>query len=331
VSSRFVCGRRPFPRTRAGVLAVVAAAALATPAAASAHPRTPAVALDARLRLTSVPSGVRAHVIDGDRELRLTLVAPARLVVLGLLGEPFLRFGSDGVWVNRASPSAAADRLVPQAGSGWERVASSRSFAWHDHRLAPPGGLRGGETAAWSLPVRVDGRPALLRGTFVCAAPPASLLWLAVLLAGVAASVLAARRWKQSRPLVAGLLAAVASLASLAATAGFAGADPLSRRPLELACTALLALAALAALFRWTGEVRAWVAMLVGAVAVALSLGYVSVFWHGVVISTLPATLVRVFVALGVCCGFGAAVFGLLGSADEQSPRRTSRLAGAAR
>ena len=58
------------------------------------------------------------------------------VVVLGDLREPMLRIDRTGAWANRASVTAAAEKLV-QPGPGWKRVGGS-SFAWHDHRLAPP-------------------------------------------------------------------------------------------------------------------------------------------------------------------------------------------------
>ena len=81
-------------------------AALALPATAAAHNRGPAVALDYRLRVDEVARGVSARVLDGDRSLRLAVAGGVRVVVLGYLGEPVLRFDVRGV-VIASHPFAA--------------------------------------------------------------------------------------------------------------------------------------------------------------------------------------------------------------------------------
>ena len=108
---------------RFAALSIVVVTCLVAPGHAAAHSRSPAVALDYRLELSRAAlPGVHAHVVDGDRSLRVRVEPPHRLLVLGLLGEPFLRFGPNGVWVNRASPSADADRLA-RRGTGWVQLA----------------------------------------------------------------------------------------------------------------------------------------------------------------------------------------------------------------
>ena len=321
-----LCGAPP---RRAHALAplIVAIAVLAGPGAAAAHPRAAAVALDTRLRLfaTAIP-GVEATVIDGDRELRLDVRASMRLVVPGLLGEPFLRFDRQGVWLNASSPTAAADRLVSTAdrAAGWRHVARGHVFTWHDHRLAPPP-LAAGRTASWSLPVLVDGRRARLAGEFVRAPKPQLWPWLAG--AGVAASALwaAGRRRRSLRLPLATASAAVAALAALAASAGFATGDQITRlgRWLDLAAAAVLALAALGVLRIGDLSTRAWVATIVGVIAAAFVLGSLGVFRHGFVISSLPATLARLAVCTALVCGIAAAVLGI--AAAETPTRQAGR------
>jgi hypothetical protein len=127
---------------RAVVVAAPVVCALMTPPAAGAHSRGRTIALDFRLRLIAsgetVP-GVQAQVVDGDREMRLTVDPRRRVVVRGLLGEPVLSFSPSGVWANRRSPTAEADRIVPPAGGGahWTQLTHGHSYRWHDHRLSP--------------------------------------------------------------------------------------------------------------------------------------------------------------------------------------------------
>ena len=115
---------------RVVALSIVVVACLAVASPAAAHSRAPTVALDYRLTLaaTSLP-GVDADVIDGDRSLRLRVDPPHTLLVRGLLGEPVLRFEPSGVWVNRASPTAAVDRITPSSPSlTWRRGTRRRAL-----------------------------------------------------------------------------------------------------------------------------------------------------------------------------------------------------------
>ena len=163
---------------RFAALSIVVIACLAVASPAAAHSRAPTVALDYRVELDRLTlPGVHADVVDGDRALRVRVDAPHRLLVRGLLGEPLLRFASSGVWVNSASPTAAADRLATR-GSGWLRVTRTNAFLWHDHRLTPPPALRAGASAAWSLPVELDGRSTALRGTFTRVGAPPLWPWI---------------------------------------------------------------------------------------------------------------------------------------------------------
>ena len=114
--------------------------------------------LDYQLRLRpaarAIP-GVHVRVLDGDRSLELSVATDRRVVVHGSLDEPMLRIDRQGVWVNVASPTAAADRLVPRAGSGWVRVSGGRTVAWHDHRLSPPPARRPGPAGPFAIPISV--------------------------------------------------------------------------------------------------------------------------------------------------------------------------------
>ena len=102
------------------VAPLLACVSLVVPASASAHARSATVALDYRLVLdasTKGLAGVSVAILDGDRDLRLR-VHGTTLVVRGDLGEPMLRLAPSGTWVNRASVTAAAERLTT-AGHGW--------------------------------------------------------------------------------------------------------------------------------------------------------------------------------------------------------------------
>jgi hypothetical protein len=306
---------------RFAALSIVVVACLAAPGRAAAHSRAPTIALDYRLELTQpAPAGVHADVVDGDRALRLRVDPPHRVVVRGLLGEPVLRFGAEGVWANRASPTADTDKLV-RRGSGWQRLTSGHTLTWHDHRLAPPAGLRAGASAPWRLAMTLDGRPVALTGTFKRVARPPLWPWLASAAAIVAALVLAARFVQRSA--LAVVLAGLAALAALAAGTAFATADAIARRSdwIEVGSAALLALLAALALALGDRSVRVWAAMVVGVVAAALGLGSLSVLWHGVVISSLPASLARLATVVAFVGGAGAVVLAVLAPTSRGARR----------
>ena len=299
---------------RFAALPIVVLACLAAASPAAAHSRAPMVALDYRLEFSHVSlPGVHAAVVDGDRALQVRVDPPHRLVVLGLLGEPLLRFGPSGVWVNRASPSADADRLA-QRGSGWLRLTEGHRLLWHDHRLAPPKSLRAGSTAPWSLPVTLDSRRTELAGTFARLQRPPLWPWLAGGLLAVAALAAFARATPRRRAETAAALAGVAAAAALAASAAFATGDVIARRAqwIEVGSAGLLAALAAAALLLGDRSLRTWAAMVVGVVAAALGLGSLSVFWHGVVISSLPASLARLATAVAFLGGSAAVVLAVL-------------------
>jgi hypothetical protein len=299
---------------RFAALPIVVVACLASAGPANAHSRAPTVALDYRLELAgALPAGVRAEVVDGDRALRLEVAPPHRLVVRGLLDEPVLRFGAGGVWANRASPTARTDALVAR-GTGWVRLNETPSLLWHDHRLSPPQGLDTGATARWSLPVVADGRETRLTGTFTRVGRPRLWPWLAAGLAVAVALAAFARRAPRRRAELAAGVAGLAAVGALAATTAYATGDAIARGAqwLEVGSSAVLAVVAAGALVLGDRSLRTWSAMIVGVVAAALGLGSLSVFWHGVVVSSLPADAARLATAVAFLGGAAAVVLALL-------------------
>jgi hypothetical protein len=89
---------------------------------------------------------------------------------------------------------------------------------------------------------------------------------------------------------------------------GFATGDRLSRSSqwVGLGYALVLAVGAVASLAFAGRSVRTWLAMLIGVNVVVLNMQAVSVFLHGVVISSLPATPTRLLTAIGIACGLGA-------------------------
>ena len=201
---------------RVALVTLAAVAGLAAPAQASAHGRGPTVAIDYRLHVTAVPAGVHVRILDGDRALEARVDRGSTLLVTGLLREPMLRIDG-GVWANRASPTAHADRVVTDAGAqtGWVRLSGARSYAWHDHRLTPAG-ARG----RFAIGVQVNGRPSEIAG---------SALGLAAGTAALVTSIAFAVRDRPGGGV--GWLQIAASAAVALALAGGAAAAALSLAP----------------------------------------------------------------------------------------------------
>jgi hypothetical protein len=305
------------------VLLAAMAAGLCLPSAAQAHSGSAVVALDYRTTIAALAPalhGIEASVQDGDRKLRLSVDSRRTVVVLGDAGEPFLRFSSHGVAVNERSQTALAARLTPNSGRltldpqarpGWRTIASRPTFAWHDHRLAPP--LPAGtQTRSWSIRLVVDGTKQRLGGEFRRVERPALWPWLLGAAAIVGAAVVVAVAWKPLERTAAVAWAVVAGAAALVTVTSFAfgGAYGQRTRYLELVSALVLALAGAACLV-FVRKSRAAIAGILGALAVVAGLGAIGVFFHGVVISALPAPAVRTAALVALCGGAAAVLLSL--------------------
>jgi hypothetical protein len=310
---------------RSRLLLGASLAALALPGSAIAHGRNPVLAIDYRLALarqTLALPGVRVGLVDGDRALRVSVAPGIDLLVRGELGEPLLRIDRRGVFVDASSPTATSDGLVSPRLRGWVRVCGGDSVVWHDHRLVPPPRATPGADGGFTIPVLLDGRPASIAGSFYRVGRPPLLPWLLAAGALAAAIALTARRLGGALTVALGLaggLAALAAVASFAAPVGGAGAW------LEFAAALALGAVLAALLLRRHGRARARVAGVVGGLAAVVSLGALSVFRHGVVVSALPAPLTRLACGLALECGLAAAALSLLGARAGAGSLRTAR------
>jgi hypothetical protein len=303
------------------VLLPLVVAALAAPGQAAAHGRSATVALDYRLELdssTRALPGVHVQILDGDRDLEVKVARGVDLLVRGALGEALLRVDATGVWVNASSPTATSDKLVSSSKRGWVHVSGSSSIAWHDHRLAPPPTGKVGLAGRFSVPIEVNGRRTQIAGTFVRVPRPATWPWPAGAAAFAAAVAVAVRR-RELRSLLTVGLGAAAGLAALAEVTTFAVRDTPSGGVAWLQIgTAVVVGAILGALLvRLGGRARAHAAGVVGAIAAAVSLTSLPVFWHGVVISALTPDLARVVAETAIVSGVAAAALSFLPDFDE--------------
>ena len=294
------------------VAPLLACVSLVVPASASAHARSATVALDYRLVLDGSSkrlAGVSVAILDGDRDLRLR-VHGTTVVVRGDLGEPMLRVAPSGTFANRSSVTAVAERLTT-SGHGWVRIASGSSFTWHEHRLGPPpyDGSRLGSVARFTIPATVGGKPVTIGGSFVRYGRPSLWPWLLGAAALAAGAMVVVRRWPGLRSELATGLGAVAGLAALAGLAAFDAADAPNGRVawLQIALAVALAAVVYVALVRLRGVRRAHLGGIIGVAAGAVSIGSLSVFRHGVVISLLPGTASRALCVVALAGGAAAA------------------------
>jgi hypothetical protein len=285
---------------------------------ASAHAGLTAPAATSYLaRISQTPRGLEAKVVDGDQRLWIRVSPGVVAVVLGLRGEPYLRFSSRGVevntrsatyYLNRARPVIVPPSLTRSAPPAWKRVTSGRSTSWHEDRLHalalaahPPGNSRVGR---WLVPVIVDGRRTAITGGLWHAARP-SLLWLWPLVL-VLACVPALLRLRD-----AGLdghatlgLAVLALASATAARLGreLYGRPTVSAWQLVLAggsCLVAVALLVLVLRRDW----RSVAAGAIGIVAVYQGLALLGVLRNGFVLAAIPAWAERASAVASLASG----------------------------
>jgi hypothetical protein len=324
-----------------GALAVFLTAA----PTASAHFKSGVPSTDYEARIASlVPPepGVRARTLDGDLRLELSVPPPRVVVVVGLLGEPFLRFSPAGVEANLASPTAtsmgvvSASQAVRTPAVDWHRVSDGHTFAWHEHRLRPVSLVRsapagGRAVASWSIPLIVDGRPARLTGSEWYAPPPPMWPWLLAGAVLLAAAVIATRRLsRRDQRRLAGTLLPIAVGALLAAWFGtiFVGRAEVLTTAFALVFAGTTALLLYAAVTAARGRAQLAVMALIGAVGAAFATPEIAVFQHGFVLAVLPDVVERVAVATAVVAGLMTAIVGAPAVGDLlgiEAPRHVPR------
>jgi hypothetical protein len=307
------------------LLVLVLAVSLAAAAPAAAHFKSGPLSTDFEARVGSFhtdASGLGARVLDGDQRLELRVAPPRVVVVVGLEGEPFLRFSPAGVEANLASPTATSARVIKTTDAVsssrvvWRRVSRGHVLAWHEGRLRPmpivhDPSTRPREVASWSIPLFVDGRRTNLVGTEWYAAGPSVWPWLvagALLIAGAGLGTrLLSRRMQR---LVASVLLPVAVAALLAGWFGIflAGRVTWLAVLIVIMGAGVSALFLLASIAASSGVAQLGVIALIGAFTATFALPEIPVFGHGFVLSALPAVGARLVVATAVVGGMVTAI-----------------------
>ena len=303
---------------RLGAVALaVMVVSLARPSAALAHIATGDLSTTFKATVSGFQPpapGLRARVLGGDIKLQLSAPASDRVIVLGLVGEPFVRFDASGVWVNLGSPTAATAGMVSagQAVTGrvvWHLVSSGHTLAWHENRLRPTTIVAGGGTrpvGRWSVPMVVNGRRATLTGVEWWGPPPSLWPWIAAGLAALAAAALAARYVSQQtvrRVALALVLPVVVAL--VVGWAGIFLVDQVTALGLAVSAVAVVVTALFAgfAVAAASGPAQTCVAGVVGATAATFAIPQLTIFAHAFVRSALPATPARLMMWIAVVGG----------------------------
>jgi hypothetical protein len=325
-----------FRRTALLLAAMSACASVGAirPDAAVAHVSPGLISSSFEARVSGISpraTGIGATVLDGDQRLRLTVAPGNGVVVLGIIGEPFLRFGPGGVFAWSRSPTAGNAKVVDASQAAgpphWIRVSTGDSFAWHENRLRPvlhPG--HSGAVGRWRIPLMVDGRRSVLRGTEWYGTPPPRLPWAIGALVLVAA-VGAAGALRPGRR-IDGIGSAAAVAAATAWCAGWIGVLLYQRTTavwlgVSVAYAVSVALLVAAALAEPDARrPRLLIAGAIGLLAATFSLPEIGVFERAFVLSALPADLARACVIIGLGAGAGAAVFAALAVRREASAAR---------
>ncbi|HVS85324.1 MAG TPA: hypothetical protein VHD91_06815 [Gaiellaceae bacterium] len=325
-------------------LGLLAAAALPGRAQAHAGLTAPAATSDLAT-ITHTPAGLDAKVVDGDQRLWLSVPPGTTVLVLGLQGEPYLRYSPAGIEVNTHSTTYYLNRARPlappslgaAATPSWKTISHGRSTSWHEDRLhalaLAAGSSRIGTLGTWSVPLVVDGRRTSIGGRLDHAAAP-SLLWLwpLVLAAALAPALMRLRDARLERE-AGWLLVGLALGASTAARLGreLYGRPTLSSGQLALATLTVAVAVSLAVLFA-RREWRVVAAGAIGVLAAYQGLALLATLRRPFVLAALPAWAERT--ATIVALSAGAALFwavlsgGLSGPADERARIEVARSGG---
>jgi hypothetical protein len=337
-AAEFRPGRRP-RRALPAVLAVLLLTFALAPASAFADGPTTPIATSYIARLTHVPAGLDAKVVDGDLQMWLKVPPTKTVIVLDYLGAPWVRFDRAGVDVNQNSemyylsqtpvPETVPAGLSRTTPPHWDHVSGGHSFLWHDGRLhalttvaiAPGTSFVG----PWQVRVLVNGQPTVISGSVFYDGGP-SIVWfwpIVVLLACVLAA------WRVRRPAIDLRLARTLALVLLAAFAlGGAGRE-LHGQP-TVTAGQLLVLAAMLAfvaycLWRVLSGRTGYFLLFVIAFAALWSGGIMlPTLLHGYVLLAIPAFLARATTVVLLGGGLGLILVSLR-VVDQTSAARPRR------
>jgi hypothetical protein len=316
----------PLGRTLAALLVI--GLVLAPPASAHGDDMSVPAATDYVSRITGFSSavdGLSARMVDATTGVELRNDSQVDVVVLGYQGEPYLRIGPTGSYVNSRSPTPAMNDPMgvapPTTAAGgptepvWRKKDSQPVTRWHDHRThwmgseAPPSGDQSEPRLvipSWTLPLAQGDNHFELTGQVVWMPPPSAVPFvvLALVVAGLIGALAVADEILSL--LVLGGLTAVVGIVECVAVVG----APEASGSVQLVVFGPVALAAIGAgiWFLQQDDRRSGRLLIVSAaVVVGVLAGVVKTSYLGAVElpTALPAWLARtdVAVAMGVLLG----------------------------
>ena len=322
-------------RLTAIVTTVVALVMLtATPAGAHGTSGPPAENFRSVLRgIQPTTAGITVGLGPDREQVELRVSGPERVTVLGYRGEPYLRVDARGVFENRASPAVTLNRTriasattteSPHRDPRWHKISERPVARWHDHRShwmggAIPGFVRRAPDEShvittWQIPIRVDGRRALINGAIEWTPPPSAWPWWG--LAGMlAVGLFVATRARVARLMLGAAVTVMASTEALHVWSSwtFSSGSTTGRigEALPSIGAILVSVMALIWLFR-RGVWSATPALILAGLFVFVSGGLADLptLSHAYVPSRLPPDAARALVALALGLGLGTAVAG---------------------
>jgi hypothetical protein len=202
--------------------AVGLAAALLAPAG-QAHFGTGKLGYRSTIQAIEPPMrGLELKVLFGDDQVQLENRTGKTIVIKGYGGEPYLRFGKDGIAINVNSPAGYVNQdrygeaTVPESATvdarpKWENLAGGNQWAWHDHRIhymsrIPPKPIqeeprKPHHVFDWKVPATQDGKPFFIAGSLDYTPPPEEAsfpvgltILIAIVIAALAAGLVVLRR-----------------------------------------------------------------------------------------------------------------------------------------
>jgi hypothetical protein len=179
---------------RALVVAAAALTAVLVAPGAEAHYGTAKLGYRSTIRAVEPPMrGLKLKVLYGDDQVWLDNRSGKTVVVDGYGGEPYLRFGRNGIFVNVNSPAGYlnqdryAKATVPKSATvkarpNWQKLTGGEIWAWHDHRIhymspVPPKPIRDAPRKPhhvfdWKVPLTANGKRVFIAGSLDYTPPP---------------------------------------------------------------------------------------------------------------------------------------------------------------
>ena len=344
----------------AGVAAVVAVVLAATAAPASAHTISGPRPSNFRSRVVSIAPatpGISLRVVDLGSKLELTNRTGADVMVLGYLGEAYLRVGPSGVYENVHSQATYLNRTrngatippdidtSPTAAPEWRKIGDGNAVRWHDHRIHWMGSQLPPQVASdpasfhhlsvQSVQLVVGGTPVVARVALDWVPGPSGLPWIP-LIAGLFALGLVAALLPGWYRVLAALLALL-----VLADVAHAIAYELPRPGSNGAKTVQFLGGSFVSIIVWgagvatiIGVLRRRAEALYGVVVVGLMVALIggatdlSALWKSQLPNAGPGRLTRAEVALSLGLGAGMAVGAIVRMVRSGRAARSERSGG---